>query len=115
MIGAVWTKISITVLIFFAVGLSIKQRVILLKKGSKFNQVTDGPISSLLSESLAQLIGVAGGIYLSLILIISFLEIDLPNKIDLGGVSLQPLAMAALILAILQPAMSIFYDRYVKK
>ncbi len=115
MIGVVGAKILIASLIFLAVGLSVKQRIFYLKKNSKFNQVTDVPISSLFSESLAHLIGVAGGIYLSLTLITSFLEIDLPSKVSLGGVTLQPLAMVALVLAILQPAVLLFYYRYIKK
>lgn len=59
--------------------------------------------SSALSESLAGLVGTAGGIYLSLIMLTTFLEIDLPSRVSLSGVSLEPMAAISFILAILSP------------
>ncbi|MGI6552964.1 MAG: hypothetical protein ACOX37_08085 [Bacillota bacterium] len=70
------------------------------------------PIKTLFSEALAQLVGVAGGIYLSLIMLVSFLDLDLPEKVTIAGISMQPLALAALLLAILQPLLMTLYDKW---
>jgi len=48
-------------------------------------------------------VGVAGGIYLSLVMLTSFLKITLPQSILLLGVEVDPLATISLLLAILQP------------
>lgn len=56
-----------------------------------------------LSMALQELIAVAGGIYLSLILLVSFLKVSIPEKIFLWGVDLEPLALISVVLAALQP------------
>lgn len=91
------------VLLILAVMLSIRQRITVLQKRNMMDQVPDGIINTFLSEALAQLVGVAGGVYLSLIMLVSFLELELPSKISLAGITMQPLAFIALGLAILQP------------
>ncbi|NLL17434.1 MAG: hypothetical protein GX262_00230 [Clostridia bacterium] len=96
-------KILLVLMIAVAVGLSVWQRIMLLKKRNVLDQVPDAPISSFMSEALAQLVGVAGGIYLSLIMLISFLELEIPHRITVAGLSMQPLAFLALALAVLQP------------
>ena len=59
--------------------------------------------SSPLSEALANLIGVAGGIYLSLVVLTAFLELQLPERIHLGRLSLEPLAASSILMALAQP------------
>lgn len=60
------------------------------------------PKESLLSRALAQLVGTAGGIYLSLELLFSFLKI--PETVwNETMFPLEPLALVSLILAIIQP------------
>ena len=98
-----WGKVILILLIALAIVFSIKLRMISIKRKNSLDHLPDAPISSFLSESLAHLVGVAGGVYLSLTLIVTFLELDLPGKVSIGGITMQPLAMIALILAILQP------------
>ncbi|AET70017.1 hypothetical protein Desor_4613 [Desulfosporosinus orientis DSM 765] len=60
------------------------------------------PSSNLLASALSQLVGTAGGIYLSLELLFSFLKIPedwWSNSIYF----VEPLAVFSLLLAILQP------------
>lgn len=56
-----------------------------------------------LSTAVQELIATAGGIYLSLIMLISFLKIELPEKISIGILSLDPIAFTSIGLAIIQP------------
>ncbi len=60
------------------------------------------PSSNLLATSLSQLVGTAGGIYLSLELLFSFLKI--PEDLWSNTIFLvEPLALFSLLLAIVQP------------
>lgn len=68
------------------------------------------PSSSAFSEGLMNLIGTAGGIYLSLIAITTFLEIDFPERIKIYGFAMEPLASISFLGAIFQPYfLSIYY------
>lgn len=58
--------------------------------------------SSPLSTAIAQLVGTAGGIYLSLELLFSFLKIP-ENWWNPSTFMVEPLAVISLILAIVQP------------
>lgn len=55
------------------------------------------------SESLANLVGTAGGIYLSLVMLTTFLEVEVPARISFSAISLEPIAALSFILAIFSP------------
>jgi hypothetical protein len=57
---------------------------------------------SLLSSAITQLVGTAGGIYLSLELLFSFLKIP-ENWWKPSTFAVEPLALISLVLAIIQP------------
>lgn len=59
--------------------------------------------SSPLSEALTGLIGTAGGIYISLVMLFSFMELKVPPKIEVFKVGLEPLAAVSFAMAIIQP------------
>jgi hypothetical protein len=59
--------------------------------------------ASPVSRALAELVAIAGGIYLSLVLLVSFLKISLPETIAIGGLLVDPLAVVALVIALIQP------------
>lgn len=67
-----------------------------------YRQLDDVRISPL-SQALQDLIGVAGGIYLSLIMLVSFLKLTMPEKITLYSMEVDPLALFSLCLGIVQP------------
>ncbi|NLC77215.1 MAG: hypothetical protein GX750_06305 [Clostridia bacterium] len=96
-------KMLLVMLMCSAVVLSVRQRIVLLKKRNALDHMPDAPISTFLSEALAQLVGVAGGIYLSLIMLVSFLELEVPSRATVAGLTMQPLALLSLTLALLQP------------
>lgn len=59
--------------------------------------------SSPLSQAIVSLVGTAGGIYLSLVLVQTFLEFEIPRYMYIGGFALEPLATISIALAIVQP------------
>lgn len=68
------------------------------------------PRSTPFSKALVGLIGMAGGIYLSLILMFTFLDVIVPGKMCLGSVEMDPLAAIAIGLAVLQPFLIRLWD-----
>lgn len=66
--------------------------------------------TSPLGSALTYLVGVAGGIYLSLSLVVDFLEVKLPARISVWGLELEPLAAFAVALALLQPFLLRLYQ-----
>lgn len=59
--------------------------------------------SSPLAAALQEMVATAGGIYLSLVMLISFLKIELPNTVLLQGIAVDPTALLSIGLAIIQP------------
>ncbi len=85
------------------VALSIRERVKihLLRAGSldSFPETRASPIS----QAVLNLVGLAGGIYLSLVMLLEFLKVELPSRIPLGQIQVEPLAALSIGLAIIQP------------
>jgi len=69
----------------------------------------EGERSSPFSRALSELVGTAGGIYLSLNLARDFLKLDVPARVALWHLEMEPLAVLALSLALLQPYVLRFY------
>jgi len=60
-------------------------------------------ISSPVSQALTQILGTAGGIYLSLVMLASFLGLYVPEKILFWQWYIDPLAFFSLSITLLQP------------
>jgi hypothetical protein len=90
-------------LVFFAVvvtlvGFSVRERA--RQQSLQWrSEVKPSPLAS----ALAYLVGVAGGIYLSLSLVIDFLKMSVPGRVAIWKFELEPVAAVAITLAILQP------------
>ena len=63
------------------------------------NKTKPSPVSLAVQE----LVATAGGIYLSLIMLVSFLKLEIPSKVGLLTVAIDPLALISLGVAIIQP------------
>lgn len=59
--------------------------------------------SSQISQALTNLIGVAGGIYLTLVVMVTFLELQIPERVTFGRISLEPLAAVSILISLAQP------------
>lgn len=99
---------TIILLALFAGSLALRVRN---KKRVESHEVPEHTKPSPLSQALQELIATAGGIYLSLVLLVSFLKIDLPEYFRLHTVEMDPLAFAALVLAFIQPLVIHLYSR----
>lgn len=75
------------------------------------NHLPQEPIASAISLALGEILAIAGGIYLSLVMLVSFLDLSVPEKIYLGNVSCEPLAFIALVLALIQPFLTQLFLR----
>lgn len=58
---------------------------------------------TLFSVALQELVAQAGGVYLSLVLLVSFLQLEVAAKWNIIGIKMEPLAFLSLLVAILQP------------
>lgn len=67
------------------------------------NDMTEKAVTSPASKALGELVGIAGGIYLSLILICTFLKLTVPTSIKVASMEMDPLAAVAVIVAVSQP------------
>lgn len=91
------------VLIFLS--LSIWQRIKYFRKTLDENNMKISPLSLAIQE----LVAISGSIYLSLVMLVSFLKLDIPTTIKIFDFSIDPLAFFAISLAIIQPLfLSIF-------
>ncbi|TYO97877.1 hypothetical protein [Desulfallas thermosapovorans] len=108
-------KISALVFVLVIVLLiviSVRERIRWQTMRDKNWDVIGEAKSSPLSQAITGMVGTAGGIYLSLILMQTFLELQIPRSFQVSGVSLEPLAALSIALAIIQPfAMRLFLRR----
>lgn len=107
-----WKTLLIITLLLFVVG-AVRMKVKIKRKRGPENIET--ATASPASIALGELVAIAGGIYLSLILLKSFLKLSLPDTINLVSYSIDPIALIALGIALLQPILLAFYYRLRKK
>lgn len=81
--------------LFFTAALKLRMRHNLYRQ--------EQAVNSPLAEAMQQLVGIAGGIYLSLVMLVSFLGIAPPEQICFLDMLLDPLALLSILLACLQP------------
>ncbi|MCO1601724.1 hypothetical protein [Desulfosporosinus nitroreducens] len=85
--------------ILLAIGIVVSVR----ERKYKMMWRSSEPPSNMLASALSQLVGTAGGIYLSLELLFSFLKIPEDWWSNNSIYFVEPLAVISLFLAILQP------------
>jgi len=85
--------------------LSLWQRIQFFRQTVNENNIKASPLSLAIQE----LIAIAGSIYLSLIMLVSFLKLNIPETLILGDFSIDPLAFCAMSLAIIQPLFFKFF------
>lgn len=97
-----WEK-TLAAAIILGLGLvSVLQRTRRIRRYA-LGELPTEPISSPFSLALGELLGVAGGIYLVLVMLVSFLGIAIPERVELLSVRFDPLALSAVLLALVQP------------
>lgn len=102
-------KIILAVIVAGLVAWAVKTKVFIKRRRSE--KILEGAVSSPASLALGEIVAVAGGIYLSLVLVSSFLGMELPERIQLASLAVDPLALAAIIVALLQPIiLGLYYN-----
>ncbi len=99
MSGGVVMFVIVVILAVFSVRERIRARLMREKDWGFIGEAK----SSQISQALTNLIGVAGGIYLTLVVAATFLELQLPPLVHLGSISMEPLAAISIIISLLQP------------
>jgi hypothetical protein len=104
----VWIVLLI-VLVLLA--LSIWQRIKYFRRIVAENTVIGSPLSLAIQE----LVAISGGIYLSLMMLVTFLKLNIPETIMILDFSFDPLAFSAISLAVIQPFILIIMNGIKKK
>lgn len=88
----------------------------LLERFKYFRQINNASDikNSPLSLAIQELIAVSGGIYLSLVMLISFLKLDIPDKILIFQIWIDPIACISILLSIIQPFFMKFFFKNTK-
>jgi len=93
-------SIIVLLLLLVLIIWSVRSKIYINQKRQQdFPEVINSPVS----QALTQLLGAAGGIYLSLVMLASFLGIDVPDKAVFLQWSIDPLAFISIIITLLQP------------
>ena len=71
--------------------------------------------SSPVALAVQELVATAGGVYLAIVALTSFLKLDMPDKVSLMAVAVDPLAVTAIVLAIVQPVFSRLFLKIMHK
>ncbi|WP_347490879.1 hypothetical protein [Desulfoscipio sp. XC116] len=90
-------------IIILLIIVSVRERIRWLSMRDKNWDAIGEAKSSPLSQAITGMVGTAGGIYLSLILMQTFLELQIPRSLQVSGIRLEPLATLSIALAVIQP------------
>ncbi|MCL6560493.1 MAG: hypothetical protein K6U74_17205 [Firmicutes bacterium] len=99
MAGEIVVGFIILLLVVLSVRERMLQRMYREKDWSSIGEAKSSP----LSQALANLVGVAGGIYLTLVVIVTFMELQVPERVRVCGFSMEPLAAVSILMALAQP------------
>ncbi len=101
--------IIIFILFFFAV--RTKRTLQRMRTMAQLENAVDSPTS----VAIGELVAIAGGIYLSLILLTSFLKVNMPARISFYDWSVDYLAAIAFAIALFQPILTTLYYKVMQK
>lgn len=92
--------LALLVILVLLIVLSLWLRVRLQRDSVAGVETKSSPVALAVQE----LVATAGGVYLAVVALTSFLKLDMPDRVMLMAVSVDPLALCAIGLAIVQPA-----------
>jgi len=70
------------------------------------------PKGSVFSRALTELVATAGGIYISMLLLFSFLNVPAPGLVSVFGIEADLLASLSLGVAVIQPIIINIYQKH---
>lgn len=95
-----------SIILLFLIALRFK---ICLNKTRQKDMVES--VSTPISQAITQLVGMAGGIYISLVLLTSFLSIETMDKVTIDEFTFDPLALCSILIAVIQPIIQFVIKR----
>lgn len=101
-------KIFFCLFLLLLFSLAVKTKKGLRKQRSiaELENIIESPISF----AIAELVAIAGGIYLALILLTTFLKVSMPERLVFFDWSVDYLAAIAILIALLQPiCLALYY------
>ena len=101
----------VLLLVLIMLALSVWQRIKYFRETVDENKITASPLSLAIQE----LVAISGSIYLSLIMLVSFLKLNIPETIMAFEFSIDPLALLSISLAIIQPLFLNIFNAIKKK
>ncbi len=84
-----------------------RDREVLTMRGSDVPPPRPTP----LSQGIVDLVAVAGGIYLSLVMVASFVGFSIPGKVEFLGGNIDPVAALSVFLALIEPFVSRLFEK----
>jgi len=84
-----------------------RDREIALITGRELPETRETP----LSQGIVDLVAVAGGIYLSLVMVSGFIGYELPGRVAFLGGEIDPVAALAIVLAVFEPFLSRLFEK----
>jgi Ni,Fe-hydrogenase III small subunit len=84
-----------------------RDREVALIRGRELPEPRETPVS----QGLVDLVAVAGGIYLSLIMVAGFIGYELPGRVEILGGLIDPIAVMSILLAVIEPFLSRLFER----
>lgn len=101
-------KFIIVIIFSLLCFLAVKSKIYLSRQRQKeLPEVINTPVS----QALTQLLGMAGGIYISLIMLTSFLSLEIPEEVIIAQYSIDPLALFSILITLFQPIIIGFINK----
>lgn len=108
-------KILVLLLVVILIGFAVREKVRLKVRTSSAAGMPEELKSSPVSQALAELVAIAGGVYLSLLMLTTFLGLELPPKVILLSVEIDTIAGIALVITLLQPFILKISKKFIKR
>ncbi|MFA5383432.1 MAG: hypothetical protein WC364_01975 [Eubacteriales bacterium] len=106
-----FSTVCIIIVILAVVWLSIRERMKLsFFRERSWETLSEGR-SSPFSNAVLNLVGFAGGIYLSLVMLLDFMKFQIPDRVQIGHMEIEPLAGLSITLAVIQPFLINIFKR----
>jgi len=99
-------SVLLTLIVLLLVYISMAIRVHRIKYYRARNKSHE-EISSPLGQAIKDFVAVAGGVYLGLMALAKFLKVPAPIQTQLWGVTFDPMAAVAVVLALIAPLLPI--------
>lgn len=107
MLKAVLIAALVLLALYISMGLRVTRIQNMRKRAASYEEV-----SSPLGQAIKDFVTVSGGVYLGLMALAEFLKVPVPIQASLWGMTLDPIALFAVCLAIIVPALPFGKGRF---